>query len=81
MPPIAGALTWCKGLKDRIKEPMDKLATLGQGITEREEYKDVNKLYQSINKTIEDYEETKILTWEKEVEESSAEKLQSTLRW
>jgi dynein heavy chain len=41
MPPIAGALTWCKGLKDRIKEPMEKLATLGQGITEREEYKDV----------------------------------------
>lgn len=34
-PPIAGTLTWCKGLKDRVIEPFDKLATLGQGITER----------------------------------------------
>lgn len=25
MPPIAGALSWCKGLKDRISEPEDKL--------------------------------------------------------
>lgn len=26
MPPIAGALMWCKGLRDRITEPLDKLA-------------------------------------------------------
>jgi dynein heavy chain len=55
-PPIAGSLTWCKGLKDRISEPFDKLATLGQGITDREEYKDVQKLYTNILKTIKDYE-------------------------
>lgn len=55
-PPIAGTLTWCKGLKDRISEPFDKLATLGQGITDREEYKDVQKLYTNILKTIKDYE-------------------------
>jgi dynein heavy chain len=29
MPPIAGALTWCKGLRDRIQEPIEKLALLG----------------------------------------------------
>lgn len=29
MPPIAGALTWCKSLRDRISEPLDKLAGLG----------------------------------------------------
>lgn len=54
-PPIAGTLTWCKGLKDRISEPFGKLATLGQGITDREEYKDVQKLYTNIIKTIKDY--------------------------
>jgi len=42
MPPIAGALTWCKSLTERIKEPMDKLSILGQGITDREEYRDVS---------------------------------------
>lgn len=67
-PPIAGTLTWCKGLKDRVIEPFDKLATLGQGITEREEYKDIQKLYTNILKTIKDYEESKLLLWEKEVE-------------
>lgn len=79
MPPIAGALTWCKGLRDRILEPIEKLALLGQGITEREEYKDVQKLFQSITKSIKDYEETKILSWQKEVEQSSQEKLKQAL--
>jgi len=26
MPPITGALMWCRGLKDRIAEPLEKLA-------------------------------------------------------
>jgi dynein heavy chain len=56
MPPIAGALSWCRGLQERIKEPLDKLATLGPVIIEREEYKDVQKLYSSITKSIHDYE-------------------------
>lgn len=34
-PPVAGTLTWCKTLKDRINEPFKKLDTLGNGITER----------------------------------------------
>lgn len=78
-PPIAGSLTWCKGLKDRISEPFDKLATLGQGITDREEYKDVQKLYTNILKTIKDYEESKLLCWQKEVEDSSEDKLKQAL--
>jgi len=28
MPPIAGALNWTQGLMERIKEPMEKLASL-----------------------------------------------------
>jgi dynein heavy chain len=48
MAPVSGALMWCKSLLDRISEPMDKLSSLGQGITEREEYKDVKKLHESI---------------------------------
>ena len=63
MPPISGALTWCKSLRDRIQEPIEKLTSLGQGITEREEYKDVQKLYASIKRSIKDYEESKILNW------------------
>lgn len=32
MPPIAGALAWTQGLLERIKEPMEKLASLSQSI-------------------------------------------------
>jgi len=76
---ISGILTWCKSLRDRTEEPLEKLRSLRQGITEREEYKDVLKLYQAIDKLIRDYEETKILKWEKEVVENSEEKLLQTL--
>jgi len=41
LPPIAGALTWCNGLQERIKEPLEKLSSLGTIIIDREEYKDV----------------------------------------
>lgn len=70
---------WCKSLLDRISEPMDKLSSLGQGITEREEYKDVKKLHESIKLSIENYQKQKIAAWTKEVEESSDDKLKKTL--
>ena len=28
LPPIAGALTWCRGLLERVRQPMDKLREL-----------------------------------------------------
>jgi len=79
MPPISGTLTWCKGLHERMKEPKLKIQELGPSITEREEYKDVLKLYNSITKAIKEYEQTKILQWEQEVEASSQEKLKQPL--
>ena len=78
-PPVAGTLTWCKTLKDRITEPFKKLDSLGNGIDEREEYKDVQKLYSNIIKIIEDYENNKFIYWEKEVDENTNEKLKQSL--
>lgn len=62
-----------------MKEPKLKIQELGPSITEREEYKDVLKLYNSITKAIKEYEQTKILQWEQEVEASSQEKLKQPL--
>lgn len=50
MPPIAGSLDWTRGLLERIREPMERLSQLSQAIREREEYKDVQKLYHSLCK-------------------------------
>lgn len=64
MPPTAGTLTWTKGLKERIKETYVKLSSFSNAITEREEFKDAEKLYNSLNKNIEEYENSKITDWE-----------------
>lgn len=44
LPPIAGALTWCRGLVDRIQIPMVKLQLLDRTILDREETKEVIKV-------------------------------------
>lgn len=74
-PPITGALNWARGLMERIKEPIEKLSNLNQAVTEREEYKDVQKLHSSLMKSLKEYEELKIQEWEKEVESSVKDKL------
>lgn len=57
LPPISGALNWTTGLLERIKEPMEKLSLLSQSIQDREEYKDVQKLYSSLCKNLREYNE------------------------
>ena len=45
LPPIAGALTWCRGLLERIKTPMSKIRKLDKSVMESEEARDVIKDY------------------------------------
>ena len=55
MPPVTGAFNWTRGLQDRIKDPMEKLSNLNQAVLEREEYKDVQKLYTSLIRSFNEY--------------------------
>ena len=43
-PPVAGALVWCRGLRQRMEGPMAKFKELDQNILEREEAKEVLKV-------------------------------------
>ena len=79
LPPIAGALNWTNGLYERIKDPMERLSTLSQSIQDREEYKDVQKLYASLCKNLREFEDQKIKQWENGVEDSTEEKLNQYL--
>jgi dynein heavy chain len=79
LPPIAGALNWTKGLLERIKEPMDKLTQLSQSVQDREEYKDVQKLYASLYKNIKEYDQHKINQWEASVAEQTDNNLNKFL--
>jgi dynein heavy chain len=79
LPPITGALNWTTGLLERITEPMERLSILSQSIKDREEYKDVQKLYNSLCKNLKEYNEQKIIIWEQGVEESTEGKLNKFL--
>lgn len=79
MPPIAGALNWTRGLFDRVNEPMQRLSQLSTSIQEREEFKDVQKLYNSLCKSLKEFEEAKINEWVQGVEENTEEHLNKFL--
>jgi len=73
LPPISGALNWTNGLLERIDEPMDKLSKLSQSIQDREEFKDVQKLYISLCKNLKEYNKIKVAQWEQGVEKNTEE--------
>ena len=79
LPPIAGALTWCRALKGRIVQPMDKLRGMSRAILEREETKDVVNTFHIIISSLDDYENQKIEEWGSDVERSSQAKLKLPL--
>jgi dynein heavy chain len=79
LPPITGALNWTTGLLERISEPMERLSILSQSIRDREEYKDVQKLFNSLCKNLKEYNSYKIKIWEAGVEESTDGKLNKSL--
>ena len=73
MPPISGALYWSRGLLDRVLEPMERLSQLSSTLQEREEYKDVQKLYNSLFKNLKEFEDAKIAEWVLGVESNTEE--------
>jgi len=79
MPPIAGALNWTRGLLERVKEPFEKLDTVSASIKEREEYKDICKLYSSLKRNLQEFEDNKIKQWVEGVSENTAEQLEKYL--
>mmetsp|Transcript_14602 Transcript_14602/g.45793 ORF Transcript_14602/g.45793 Transcript_14602/m.45793 type:complete len:4603 (+) Transcript_14602:85-13893(+) len=75
LPPISGALTWCRGLLDRVRVPMNKLVQLDKSVLDREEAKEVTKVYSTLKASLEEYESQKIEEWGRDVEASSHVKL------
>ena len=79
LPPISGALTWCRGLLDRVRVPMNKLVQLDKAVLSREEAKEVTKVYSTLKASLEEYESQKIEEWGRDVEASSGAKLSQPL--
>ena len=79
LPLVAGTLNWTKSLKGRINAPLEKLAQISPDIQEKEEFKDVEKMKKAIEQRLSDYENKKLLNWQKEEGECALEKLDKFL--
>lgn len=79
LPPIAGALSWCRGLRERVSMPMRKLKALDRAILSREDAKEIVKVYTGLVAALAEFEHTKIEEWGRHIEHSSQEKLKLPL--
>ncbi|KAJ1439145.1 dynein heavy chain and region D6 of dynein motor-domain-containing protein [Ochromonadaceae sp. CCMP2298] len=79
LPPIAGALTWCRGLRERIQQPVSKLKTLDKKILEREDSREVIKLFTALYGQLSDMDSENIESWGSSIESSSQAKLKNPL--
>ncbi len=74
MPPIAATLYWTDSLKERINEPFLRFISIGKRITDKEEFREIENLYHSIIKIINDYEGVKKQNWDSLSKNSSGDK-------
>ncbi|RAW32452.1 Dynein beta chain, flagellar outer arm, partial [Phytophthora cactorum] len=80
LPPFAGAVTWCRGLGERIKFPMEKLKQISPRIVlEREDSKEAMKLYTNVIAMLQEYEVQNVKQWGISIETSSKAKLKLPL--
>ncbi|KAK1930304.1 Dynein beta chain [Phytophthora citrophthora] len=80
LPPFAGAVTWCRGLGERIKFPMEKLKQISPRIVlEREDSKEAMKLYTNVMAMLQEYEVQNVKQWGISIETSSKAKLKLPL--
>lgn len=79
LPPIAGALTWSRGLIERMQGPIEKLNTFETSILEREDVKETLKLFNNVINQINEFNRRNIETWGQSIEVSSQVKLKNPI--
>ena len=78
-PPHAGAVFWCRGLMERVEEPMSRLKGIGKSVLESEEGKEIVRAHSAIMASLRDYETMHIDNWCFEQENTGIEKLKQNL--
>jgi len=80
MAPVSGALAWCRSLADRLRDPYEKLRLyLAAAGLEREESKEIERIYSALSQQLNDYEQKKIAEWTRDIDKSIDEKLRQPL--
>jgi dynein heavy chain len=80
LPRTSGAIAWCKGLIERISQPMTKLQGLSnRAILDNDESTEIVKLYRSLRSSLEDYVLQNVSEWGRDVENVCNTKLKMKL--
>jgi dynein heavy chain len=78
LPPVAGALSWCRTLMVRAMEPIEKVRELTAGVPAAET-EEAEKVYKAIIDKLKAYEAAHIADWVKDVDQTSDAKLMQPL--
>jgi dynein heavy chain len=80
MPPVTGAVFWANSLRQRLLDPMMKIRLYSDAVREvPEDFREIEKLFQSIMSIIDAYESNKYQTWESDSVDPSRERLKMRL--
>ena len=79
LPPVAGAINWCRGLVQRIYGHVAKLRAINPELLQLEETQDTLKSYTALLSALRDYEQEKIQSWGTKVKESTQKNLDKCL--
>ena len=81
LPPISGALYWCRSLHARVSEPIGRVRALARDGAPalRDETREALAAHATLAASLLEYERAKIASWGRDVERSSSEKLHQRL--
>ena len=79
MPPHSGAVSWCRALRERATEPMEKVKELPAAVLESEEGAEMLKLYGALTDALADFEKRTVEEWAVKAEETGEERLKLNL--
>jgi len=78
-PPHAGAVSWVRGLLQRVQEPMLRLRQMAKIVLDADEGREVEKMYGIVVKSLQEYQRMHIEKWAKNVSNTSEAKLKLPL--
>lgn len=59
----AGAVTWVRGLKERLHEPMDKLSSMDRSVTDLPAFRAALDKYDAVMAEMDQYEAALVADW------------------
>ena len=80
MPPVAGAVNWIRGLKERISDPYERFKSLhANSVMESEETREIFKVHAQGMQLFEEYELKQFGAWCEAIESVGQDKLRQSL--